>query len=250
MLVCIDFCSATVSVATPVLILLRQGQFLDAFYTIEEIDKIFKKLDIHFSFRLFHWLTLFMSFCCALFICLNQVYYCEVKNKPQLRQLVETLNYIGGWVLRQWPVYYYFTFIMILIIRMKFLNNRISKWNILDMSKEDKDKELLVVAKLHRKMCHVCDCLNATYSISLFSNILMTTVIMLIGIFTFSGWNAGRQYEIMFWVCCNLFPTWGIIFGCHYCSCESKQTGIVLSNVDVPLEDKERSLNVSTMYFG
>lgn len=205
-----------VSVATPIVILLRQSTFLGAFYTLEEVDKLFKKFEIHFSCRYLHYFTIGITLASGIGTFVNHIYYTTIENKPQLQQLMETLNYISGYILRQWPVYYYVCFLIVLTVRMWYLNNLISKWNLREMSKQEIDRSMMLVAKLHWKICHVSNCLNITYSLSMLGNILLTSSLMIMAVLTFFGLNVQRQNEILYWASFNIYPTWGIIILCHY----------------------------------
>lgn len=171
---------------------------------------------MYFSCRLLHWVTLAATCACILLVVVNHVYFTQVQHKPQLLQLMETLNYVSGWVLRQWPLYYYFTCIILLTVRMWYLNKRISKLNLLKMTKQEIGNELMTVRRIHKNMCHVCKCLNITYSMPMVGNIFMTTIFMVIGILTFFGFNSARQSEIMFWGFGNVSITWSIIIVCHF----------------------------------
>lgn len=211
-------CSNAVTLLVgPVMFLLREEEFLRAFCIANETDNLFLRFDKRFSYRSFNRLTMFLTvFMITSCIGIYEIIMETAYGISFVNQFPVTLTYCGSYICRQVPIYYYFTFVVLVISKLRNLNQIVSRWRTREMEKEELKRNLDVFARIYAKVFQFSYSMNSCCSILMLFNIIMSSMTMLLCVAYCFEKDEKRGVEVILWTLVNLPFTWGIICFVHY----------------------------------
>lgn len=177
---------------------------------------MFNYFNIRISYRGFHLLTLITAFIAVVPILIGlHLYYQFVEKKPFELQITETMVYQGCYIIRHTPVYFFFTLMMIITIKIRHLNSQILHLSQIKISQNMLLEKLRIITDIHLKLCKSADNLNSSFGFSMLGNLVGSSVLLILAVLTFCGVNADRQGEIILWTSGNIPITWSILIFCN-----------------------------------
>lgn len=193
---------------------INREHILETLCVMTQIDKLFSKLNFHFSYIYINIVNLFI----ACVIIGNMTQNVARTNTNFLATFSYVLMYYGTFALQEGPCLLYFVFIAVLSYRINVLIGIISKWNLSKMEYIEFRRQVTVVSQLYLKMCRISVHLDCAYSINLLASILHTSLILLIWVVVIITKERDRTAEISFWVFISCFTLYANLFLCSYCS--------------------------------
>lgn len=195
---------------------IKQDAFLEAFNAINFVDKKFKKFNIYFSFRWFNFFNFCATFCFLLSLFVHDAIVQMVTGRTFLKQFPITLAYLGAFILRQTSLYYVFAFSVTTYGRHMKLNKLIEYWNNEDFNGNVMKGRLKIVAHILIKTCDASEYIAEAFPFAELGNLTMTSISMMLFIFSFFGINEERRGEILFMVLGDCTTTWGLLMFLEY----------------------------------
>lgn len=110
---------------TPIQLFTKQIEFLETFALLHKVDALFKKLHLFFTTKNHNYFTLILAFSFLVLNIGSLIYYLVFVEKLFIVALVETIVYIGGLTIRMYPLYYFFSLTVMIIVRFWYMNKRI-----------------------------------------------------------------------------------------------------------------------------
>lgn len=213
-------CNAIICVSTIIVMFFKQEPFLEMFYALDKVDKLMKKFQINFSYRLFHVWNAWFLFQVVMQCILLEIYYEVFEGRRFQQQFILTVGFSAAYIIRQLPIYYFFVFICFLYRRIYFINKAIVNLSSDLLSSERNGdynrkrvlSDLSILADLLQEVSSVADNSNETFGLYILGNIVQTSLVMLLFVFTFFGLNENKRGEIGYWWgLINVLPTWVIL---------------------------------------
>lgn len=211
------FISISSSWLIGIILFKKQSSFLGAFNTLANIDQMFTRLKLYFTYKYYVWITVSTFVFCILCLFIPLVYVVFIREKFSIFEFNIELSNIGGFCLRQIPSFFQFSFMVFIAVRINCLNKILESWNFIKLQKEIVQSQATIIAYIHEKLCRITGYMNDAFGFMFAVNLAQTSLAMLFVVLTVFNFEIDLSLtKVYWWSFCNVAPTWVILCFAHY----------------------------------